>query len=138
MSEHPIKELMDTTMDKIRQMVDVDTIIGDPITPSEGIVIIPVSKIAYGFVSGGSDLPTRSEKILFGGGTGAGITITPIAFIVIQDGDAKLLHVAVGDNAVSNIVKLVPEALSTIGALFKKKDKTKTEECTDIPKAETV
>ena len=123
MSDHPIKDLMGTTMEKLRQMVDVDTIIGAPITPEEGIVVIPVSKVSCGFAAGGSDLPTKTEKQLFGGGTGAGMTITPIAFIVIQKGDAKILYVAAEDNPASNIVKMVPDAINSITALFKKKDK---------------
>ena len=74
MSEHPIEGMMGTTLDKIRQMVDVNTVMGDPVTTPDGTVIIPISKISYGFASGGSDLPSKAnaEKNYFGGGAGAG------------------------------------------------------------------
>ena len=125
MSEHPIKELMGTTMDKIREMVDVNTVIGDPITSPEGTVIIPVSKVTYGFASGGSDFPSKTEKELFGGGAGAGITITPTAFIVIQNGDARLLHMVDNSSTANNLVKLVPEVFTQLTALFSKDKKSK-------------
>ena len=71
--EHPIGSLMDTTMEKIKEMIDVNTIIGEPITSPDGTLIIPVSKVSYGFAAGGSDLPTKKEnKDCFGGGSGAG------------------------------------------------------------------
>ena len=73
--EHPIGNLMDTTMNKIKEMVDVNTIVGEPITAPDGTLIIPVSKVTYGFAAGGSDLPTKKEnKDCFGGGSGAGVT----------------------------------------------------------------
>ncbi|MCI7084590.1 sporulation protein YtfJ, partial [bacterium] len=73
MSDHPINGLMQTTMQKIKEMVDVNTIVGDPITSPDGTIIIPVSKVSYGFASGGSDFPTKKEnKECFGGGSGAG------------------------------------------------------------------
>ena len=125
MSEHPIKELMGTTMDKIREMVDVNTVIGDPITSPEGTVIIPVSKVTYGFASGGSDFPSKTEKELFGGGAGAGITITPTAFIVIQEGDARLLHMVDNSSTANNLVKLVPEVFTKLVELFGKDKKDK-------------
>ena len=80
MSDHPIEGMMNTTLEKIKQMVDVNSIVGDPITAPDGTIIIPISKISYGFASGGSDFPSKvqSEKEFFGGGTGAGISINPI------------------------------------------------------------
>lgn len=125
MSEHPIKELMGTTMEKIREMVDVNTVIGDPITSPEGTVIIPVSKVTYGFASGGSDFPSKTEKELFGGGAGAGITITPTAFIVIQNGDARLLHMVDNSSTANNLIKLVPEVFAQLTSLFGKDKKDK-------------
>ena len=100
MSEHPIQGLMDTTLEKIKQMVDMNTIIGDPIITQDGTTIIPVSKIAYGFASGGSEFGNKQqpENTLFGGGGGAGVTINPVAFIAISHGDVKLLNVSNGTN----------------------------------------
>ena len=83
MSDHPIESMMNTTMEKIKTMVDASTMIGDPITTPDGTVIIPVSKVSYGFASGGSDFVSKNaaSKDLFGGGAGAGITLTPVAWI---------------------------------------------------------
>ena len=82
--EHPIGNLMDTTMNKIKEMIDVNTIVGEPITSPDGTLIIPVSKVSYGFASGGSDLPTKKEnKDCFGGGSGAGVTIQPVEFLTV-------------------------------------------------------
>ena len=84
---------MNTSMEKIRDLVDVNTIIGEPISSPDGTTIIPISKVSFGFVSGGSDLPTSVPKDVFAGGAGAGISIKPQAFIVIsKDGDAKILE----------------------------------------------
>ena len=92
--EHPIGSLMDTTMEKIKEMIDVNTIIGEPITSPDGTLIIPVSKVSYGFAAGGSDLPTKKEnKDCFGGGSGAGVTIQPVAFLTVYQGDVRLVSV---------------------------------------------
>ena len=85
--EHPIGSLMNITMEKIKEMIDVNTIVGTPITSADGTLIIPVSKVSYGFASGGSDLPTKKEnKDCFGGGSGAGVTIQPVAFLTVYQG----------------------------------------------------
>ena len=107
MSEHPIEGLMTTAMNSIKDMVDVNTIIGDPIEASNNIVIIPISKVSFGFASGGSEFKgetideyTKKEKeeaiqyrLPFGGGSGAGVSINPIAFLVIQSNNVKLMPV---------------------------------------------
>ena len=95
-SDRPIEGLMDTTLDKIKQMVDVNTVVGTPITAPNGTTVIPISKVMYGFVSGGSEFnPKKAEnKNLFGGGASAGVTINPIAFIAITKDDVKLLSVS--------------------------------------------
>ncbi len=124
MSEHPIQGLMSTAMQKIREMIDVNTIIGDPITTPDGITIIPVSKVSFGFASGGSDLPAKVQKELFGGGSGAGITINPIAFLVVGNGDVKLLQLNDGDvGAIGKAVEMVPDVIDKFADLFSKKDK---------------
>ncbi len=126
MNEHPIEGMMNTTMENIKQMVDVNTIIGDPITSPDGTVIIPVSKVSYGFVSGGSEFPTKNPEKpdLFGGGSGAGITINPVAFITIKDGESKLLQINPYSNTADRVVDLVPDAIDKITGLFKKDKKT--------------
>ncbi len=124
--QHPIQGLMGTAMQKIKEMVDVNTIIGEPISTPDGTVIIPVSKVSFGFASGGSDLPTKQPKDLFGGGSGAGITIQPLAFLVVSGGNVKLLQMDTSDNTADKIVNIVPGVLDKIGELFKK-DEDKTE-----------
>jgi sporulation protein YtfJ len=132
MSEHPIEGMMDTTLEKIKQMVDVNAVIGDPITAPDGTVIIPISKINYGFASGGSDLPVKtSEKQFFGGGTGAGVTITPVAFLVVSNGDIRLMRVELGSTPVDRIIDQAPELINRIGEMVgkgKKKNSTAAEE----------
>lgn len=125
---HPIQGLMDTTMEKIRQLIDVNTIIGNPITTPDGTTIVPVSKVSYGFASGGSDIPSKNaiNKQVFGGGSGAGVSITPIAFIVVNQGDAKILRVDNDNTTADKIADAVPQVIDTISGLFKK-DKKKTD-----------
>jgi sporulation protein YtfJ len=133
MSEHPIDGLMQTTMDKIKEMVDVNTIIGDPITSPDGTIIIPVSKVTYGFASGGSDFPTKKEnKDCFGGGSGAGVTIQPVAFLTVYKGNVKLLPVEKYDGAADRVVGMVPDLVDKVTALFKKDKKKKSADVEDV------
>lgn len=128
MSEHPINSLMDTTMRKIKELVDVNTIIGDPITTPDGTTIIPVSKVSYGFASGGSDLPTKKDnRECFGGGSGAGVTIQPIGFLTVFKGNVKLIPVEKYDGAADRIVGMIPEAFDKIAGFFKKDKGEKTD-----------
>ncbi len=129
MSEHPIQGLMGTTMEKIRDMVDVNTIIGDPILTPDGTTIIPVSKVSFGFASGGSDIPAKVPKELFGGGSGAGVSIQPLGFLVVHQGDVRLLEMNGPGDSMGKALGLVPDVISKISDLFKKdKDQPKPEE----------
>ena len=114
--------ILKTTIEKVRDLVDVSTIIGDPINLPDGLTIIPVSKVTYGFASGGSDFPSKNNVELFGGAGGAGITINPVAFLVVKDGDVTIKHIVSGDNAVERAVSLVPEMFDKVANLAKKKD----------------
>ncbi|HIS69648.1 MAG TPA: GerW family sporulation protein [Candidatus Gallacutalibacter stercoravium] len=121
MSEHPIEGMMDKTIEKIRQMVDVNTMIGNPITTQDGTTILPVCKVTYGFAAGGSDFPSKNpQKDLFGGGGGAGITITPVAFLAISNGEARLLQVEPFRDTQDRLAGMLPEVVDKISALFKK------------------
>lgn len=113
-TEHPINDLMDVTMEKIREMVDVNTIVGTPITCADGATIIPISKVSYGFASGGSDLPAKVEKDLFGGGSGAGISIQPVAFLVILNGEVKLMQLSIDASTPNALINLVPDVMEKI------------------------
>ncbi len=116
--EHPIQGMMGTAMQKIREMIDVNTIIGDPITTADGTVIIPVSKVSFGFGSGGSDWPNKNTtKDLFGGGAGAGISINPLAFLVVSNGEVKLLQMSLSTNTADKMVNMVPEVIDKISDL---------------------
>lgn len=118
--KHPIEGIMGISMDKIREMVDVNTIIGEPIT-AEGTVIIPVSKVAFGFASGGSDLPAQAAE-KFAGGAGAGVTVKPQAFIVIKaDGDVKLLELGASSSPVEGIIDAIPGVIGKIKDLISAK-----------------
>ena len=119
--EHPIGNLMNTTMEKIKEMIDVNTIIGDPITSPDGTLIIPVSKVSYGFASGGSDLPTKKEnKDCFGGGSGAGVTIQPVAFLTVYQGDVRLVSVDSEEGTADKLVNMIPDVLKKVKGVFKK------------------
>ncbi|MGO5112030.1 GerW family sporulation protein [Oscillospiraceae bacterium LCP25S3_E10] len=133
-NKQPLESLMDTTMDKIRQMVDVNTVIGTPVTSPDGTIIIPVSKVAYGFASGGSSFVAKSSpsKDLFGGGTGAGVTINPIAFIVISNGDAKVVSIDTPNSGVAEkALAMAPDLIDKITALFGKDEKKEADQQQD-------
>ncbi|MBD5080333.1 MAG: sporulation protein YtfJ [Ruminococcaceae bacterium] len=128
MAEH-LEGLMSTSMEKIRELVDVNTIIGDAVTSPDGTIIIPISKVSFGFVSGGSDIPSTVTKDVFAGGSGAGITIKPQAFIVIKtDGDVKMLELGSKDSPMDSLIENVPNLVSKVKDIFEKKDDKDSEE----------
>ena len=92
MAVKPISELTDSSMKNLQTLIDSNSVIGKPITTPDGTTVLPVSRISFGFGTGGSDLPA-TQKELFGGGAGGGVSITPIAFLVIQNGNVKVLQV---------------------------------------------
>lgn len=123
---HPIEGMLGVSMEKIREMVDVNTVIGEPIITQDGLTtVIPVSRVSFGFGSGGSDVPSKSEKELFGGGAGAGVTIRPVAFLVIKAGDVKLLQMDENSKGLDKIFESVPDAVSKVIDLFKKNKEDK-------------
>ena len=114
MKEQSAAGILSTTIEKVRQLVDVSTIVGEPIHLSEEITVIPVSKVTYGFASGGSDFPSKSNAQLFGGGGGAGITINPVAFLVLKNGEVTLKHITANDNAAERIVNMIPDVIDKV------------------------
>lgn len=123
MDKHPIGELMETTMQKIREMVDVNTVIGQPIGPVDGITLIPVSKVSFGFASGGSDFQSKqqSANANFGGGSGAGVKITPVAFVIVKDGAVRIMKVdPPAATTVDRIVEMAPDLIDKVSDLVKK------------------
>lgn len=119
MSANNIKEVMETTMDKLRAMVDSDTIVGNPISAGE-ITIIPVSKVSFGVATGGSDFPSKTQKEIFGGGGGAGVSITPVAFIVVKNGDVRLLQIYNDATTIDKAITMAPELFDKVKELFQK------------------
>ena len=138
MAEHPIQGLMNITMEKIHQMVDSNTIIGKPITTDDGTTILPVSKVSFGFASGGTDFDGKNaaNKDLFGGGSGAGVNIQPVAFLVIKDGCVRTTQLTDGSNSVDRALTMLPELVDKLAALVKKDDKAQPAAPAEAPKAE--
>ena len=121
MNDHPLQGLMDVALQRIKEMVDSNTIIGNPITMADGTMILPVSKVSFGFASGGSDFPSKTPKELFGGGSGAGVSISPIAFLIVSENGVKLLQLASQENNVADrIINAMPEVLDKLQEMFKK------------------
>ncbi len=118
MSENTIKNIMDSTLEKLKGMINADIITGNPIEIN-GITLIPVSKVAYGLATGGSDFATKSSSQVFGGGGGAGVTVSPIAFIVISGGNVKMLPVYNELTTVEKAINMAPEIIDKAKDLFK-------------------
>ncbi len=129
-NSHPINDLMQTTMAKIREMVDANTVVGQPITTDDGVTLIPVSRLSFGFASGGSDFGGKTQQTSknFGGGAGAGVSVVPVAFLVVKDGQVKLIHMGppAADTA-SRVVEMVPEMFDKITGYLDKKDQDKSD-----------
>jgi len=124
-----LESLVKTAIEKIREMIDIETVIGDPITTSNGTTIIPVSKVSVGFASGGSDLPTKSDKDLFGGGTGGGVTIQPLAFItILPDGNVKLLQMTINAPKENAALAILPDIVDKISEMVSKPKSEPAEE----------
>lgn len=113
--------ILENTIEKVKDLVNVSTIIGEPISVQGGVTIIPVSKVTYGFASGGSDFPSKTNQEIFGGGGGAGVTITPVAFLVVDKyGNVEIKHITAFDNAAERLVSLVPEMFDKVNVAVNK------------------
>ena len=123
MAEHPINGLMGVTMDKIRELVNSDTIIGEPVSLPDGTTILPVSKVTFGVATGGSDFAAKQSKELFGGGSGAGVTVAPVAFLVVKDGNVRTIQLADPNNSLERAITMLPELVDKLAALIKRDEK---------------
>ncbi len=141
MSEHPIEALMKTTMESIKDMVDVNTIVGDAVESPDGSVIIPISKVSFGFASGGGEYVEVKrnknventdriikDKFPFAGGAGAGVSVQPVAFMVVGNGQIKLMSVDQNANLIDNIINSTPKMINSIQSAFRKDSMKKNEE----------
>lgn len=130
--QHPIGDLMTTTMQKLREIADVNTIVGKPILAGE-ITIIPISKLTVGFASGGSDFTSKNQKPeddnSFGGGSGAGMNLSPVAFLIVKGDSGRLMPVAPPPGtAVDRVVEMVPDVIDKVtGFIEKQQDKDKSQ-----------
>ena len=127
MKEQSASGILGTSIEKIKDLVDVSTIIGEPIKISDSIQIIPVSKVTYGFASGGTDFPSKNNQELFGGGGGAGITITPVAFLVVNNGNVSVKYINAAEGSVERVIGMVPDLVdkaSDVINQLKNKDNT--------------
>ena len=124
---HPLSDMMGDNVTKIKDLVDANTVIGDPIQTPEGVTILPVSKIKVGYAGGGSDFATKNypanKPNTFGGGSGVGVTVTPVAFLVIKGDSVRMLPVAEPANgSLERLVEMLPGLIDQVSALMKKKD----------------
>ncbi len=121
--QHPIQELMANALGKMREIVDSNTIIGAPITAGDGVTILPVSKISFGFVSGGTDFATEKQKDLFGGAASSGASITPVGFLVIRGTNVRLIQLAEGGQTIDRVLNMVPEVMDKVEGFINKATK---------------
>lgn len=130
MDNHPIENLMKSTMENIKNMIDVDTVIGNPVTAADGTTIIPISKVSFGFASGGSEFSnsniTANSRHPFGGGSGAGISLKPLGFLVVNGSAIRFLSVT-ENNPYDRLLDAIPQAVDMVnGFLHKDEDVTLT------------
>lgn len=137
MKDQSASGILATAIDKIKDMVDCQTIIGDPIDAGDEIKVIPISKVTYGFASGGSDFPSKSAKELFGGGGGAGVTISPVAFLVINKGEVSVKYICeCSESSAERIIGMVPDVVNKVGDIVNKFNGDKKENKDDSVFAE--
>ena len=126
-----IPNMLENTIAKIREMVDVNSVIGDPITTPDGVTIIPVSKVSVGFGGGGSDYVSKNankQENPFGGGAGGGVKVTPVAFLIIKEGNVRMLPVATPANTTADrLVEMIPDTLDRVSAFIDSHTKKDTE-----------
>ena len=119
-----LPNMLENTIQKIREMVDVNSVVGEPIHTADGVTIIPVSKVSVGFGGGGSDFANnKGGENPFGGGVGGGVNVTPICFLIVKDGDVRMMSVPTPANTTADrIVEMVPDTIDKLTAYFDKKN----------------
>ena len=133
MSEHPIQGLMKTAMENLKEMVDVNTIVGDPVETPDGSVIMPVSKVGFGFAAGGSEFVidhknsngTTTTEHPFGGGSGGGVSITPIAFLIVSTTGIKMVHLDSNTHLYEKLMDFAPQVVDKITQMLSNNDEKK-------------
>ena len=125
MEKHPIESLMSTSMESIREMVDVNTVVGDPVKTQDGSTIIPISKVSFGFVAGGGEYSAAAQNadMPFAGGAGAGVSVSPVGFLVCSQNGVRLLN-AGGHSTVERLVEMLPQAMESIRTFAEDEEST--------------
>ena len=126
-----LPNMLENTINKIREMVDSNSVVGDPITTADGVTIIPISKISIGLGGGGSDFVSKNvnhQENPFGGGVGAGVKVTPVAFLIVKEGNVRMLPVAApASTTADRLVEMVPDTLDKIAAFIDSRTEKKAE-----------
>lgn len=138
---HPVSDMLANSLAKIREMVDANTVVGDPIITPQGVTLIPVSKISCGYAGGGTDFVTKHSgaENPFGGGSGCSVKVTPVAFLVLKGENVRLLPVREdAGSALERLTDLLPELVDKLTAAIKKDDSIKPIDLTDEKKEDTV
>lgn len=128
---HPLSDMLGNTMDKVHTLVDANTVVGDPITTPDGVTIIPVSKVSFGYAGGGSDFTTKTSgsQNPFGGGTGGSVKITPVAFLVVKEGGVRVLPIAEpASNSLDRIVDMLPDLIDKLQKFVEEKKQKKDQD----------
>ncbi|NBJ69015.1 MULTISPECIES: GerW family sporulation protein [Clostridia] len=130
MDDHPIQGLMTTAMENLKDMVEANTIIGNPIQAPEGSIIIPVSKVGFGFAAGGSEFQSTSNSspdseatLPFGGGSGGGVSITPVAFLIVSEQGIKMVHLDQQTHIYEKMLDFAPQVVEKVQEIIKSSDK---------------
>lgn len=126
-------ELLGISIEKIKEMADVNSIIGEPIRLDDGTTIIPISKVSYGFASGGSDIPSKYDKPLFGGGAGAGVSIKPEGFLVVTpDGNAKMVNMTPVNDPIGSAIEKAPMVIEKVQGFLNKRKADKEKDADSV------
>ena len=121
-----LPNMLETTIQKIREMLDVNTVVGTPITTPDGVTIIPVSKVSVGFGGGGSDFASKNTENPFGGGVGGGVKVSPVCFLIVKDGAVRMMPVAEpASSTADRIVEMIPDTLDKLSAYLDSKKESK-------------
>ena len=132
---HPLSDMLGNTMEKIHTLVDANTVVGDPITTPDGVTIIPVSKVNFGYAGGGSDYTTKNSgsQNPFGGGTGGSVKITPVAFLVIKEGGVRVLPIAEpASSSLERVVDMLPDLIDKLQKFVEERKQKKAEDELEI------
>lgn len=130
MSDHPIQGLMTTAMESLKDMIDVNTIIGDPVQTPDGGIILTVSKVGFGFAAGGSEFvmgggngstDSQEEMVPFGGGSGGGVSITPVAFLIVNKEEVRILHLNENTHLIDKLIDMAPDVVDKIKEMMNKR-----------------